>query len=525
MLYRFGECSLDTACMELRRGDRRINLEPQVFAILTYLIEHRDRVVRRAELQKRVWAGRVVTDSALNVRIRAARRAVGDDGRSQSIIGTMHRTGYRFVANVSASASTLLSDSKQDSSDDGRIGLDEDVRHAGQPTLVVLPLQPLGDSKRAAVVAQGLTCDITTRIGRARSSLIVARGTAFNLGPGPHDVRAMGKKLGVRYVVQGTAQIASRKMSVIVALADATTRREIWSEQYVRKVDDWMRVQEEIADLVVGSLQSAVERAEQQRSLLMPSANLDAWSAYHRGCHFMYRFTTADCARAESFFRRAIELEPNVPRPYAGLSFVHFQRAFLNISNDRAGEVQQAHDLALHSLGIDPSDPMGHWALSRASMLRDEYQAAKQELETAIELNPSYAIAHYSLGWVGMQLGERRLCLERIGWARLLSPYDPLKFAMYGVTALNLALMGRTAEATALSASATLQPGAHYRVFEFAAVCHALSGQRARARALYSRVLAEHPRHNINDFLRTFPFQVEEDVRQIRKAFDVLKHA
>ena len=115
-----------------------------------------------------------------------------------------------------------------------------------------------------------------------------------------------------------------------------------------------------------------------------------------------------------------------------------FERTFLNLDRDRESGIERAFEHALESLSIDPLDPMGHWALSRAHLLRGDLESARSELGSAIELNPSYAIAHYSLGWVGLQLGENELCCERIAFARRLSPYDPLKFAMLGVYALNL---------------------------------------------------------------------------------------
>src|SRR5690606_28941557 len=96
----FGECELDGARFELRRTGQVEPLEPQVFALLLYLIEHRDRVVTRTELNEAVWNGRIVTDSALNSCIKAARHAIGDDGKSQSRIRTVHRTGYRFVGEI-----------------------------------------------------------------------------------------------------------------------------------------------------------------------------------------------------------------------------------------------------------------------------------------------------------------------------------------------------------------------------------------------------------------------------------------
>lgn len=100
MLYRLQRCELDAARFELRRGTQIVPVEPQVLELLLYLIAHRDRAVTRTELFEQLWRGRVVTDSALNSRIKAARSAIGDDGAAQSQIRTLHRTGYRFVGPV-----------------------------------------------------------------------------------------------------------------------------------------------------------------------------------------------------------------------------------------------------------------------------------------------------------------------------------------------------------------------------------------------------------------------------------------
>jgi DNA-binding winged helix-turn-helix (wHTH) protein/tetratricopeptide (TPR) repeat protein len=98
MIYAFGDFELDTSAIELRENDNYVHLEPQVFGVLTHLIENRDRVVSKIELIDEVWPDRFVTESALTSRIRAARRACGDTGRDQNVIRTSHGRGYRFVA-------------------------------------------------------------------------------------------------------------------------------------------------------------------------------------------------------------------------------------------------------------------------------------------------------------------------------------------------------------------------------------------------------------------------------------------
>ncbi|HEU4900725.1 MAG TPA: AAA family ATPase, partial [Actinomycetota bacterium] len=100
MIYRFGDCELDDRRYELRRGGVPCHLEPQVLEVLAYLVRHRDRVVPRTELLDEIWGSRFVTDSALASRVKAARRAVGDNGRDQAVIRTVHGRGYQFLAPV-----------------------------------------------------------------------------------------------------------------------------------------------------------------------------------------------------------------------------------------------------------------------------------------------------------------------------------------------------------------------------------------------------------------------------------------
>jgi TolB-like protein/DNA-binding winged helix-turn-helix (wHTH) protein len=470
--------------------DREIRITPKSLAVLCALAARPGTVVTKEELFAEVWRGRVVSDAALSSCIRELRRAIDDDARNPRYIETVHRRGFRLLhrhTNVSGAAGPDASMARPVVAGD-TIGSDECRMRAGTvsgqrrsfaeatPSIVILPFESISDEAPGSAIARGLVHDITTRVARSRVMFVIARGTAFQFAGRPQDVRRTGKRLGVRYVVQGAVQISGSRLGVSVSLADTLDGTELWSERYERRLDDFMLIQEEIAKIVVACIETEVERQEIQRSLLMPSLNLDAWSAFHRGLHHMYRFQHDDCEAAERLFLSSIRMEPGVPRPYAALSFVNFERAFLGFDAARSNFVDKAFAYALQSLSIDERDPMGHWALSRAHLLRGELDAARLSLETAIDLNPSYAIAQYSLGWVALQLGERELCLERVGFARRLSPYDPLKFAMLGVSALNLALMGRTADAVELSKRSTLQANAHHLAYAFAAITHALGG-------------------------------------------------
>src|SRR5262252_3703993 len=126
MLYRFDAFELDFAAVELRVRGTALSLEPQVFGLLALLVENRERLVSKDEIVEKVWDGRVVSDAAIASRVKSARQALGDDGRAQRFIKTLHGQGYRFVAQVSAAqsaAAITVAARLEDKGDDGVGGM------------------------------------------------------------------------------------------------------------------------------------------------------------------------------------------------------------------------------------------------------------------------------------------------------------------------------------------------------------------------------------------------------------------
>jgi tetratricopeptide (TPR) repeat protein len=237
----------------------------------------------------------------------------------------------------------------------------------------------------------------------------------------------------------------------------------------------------------------------------------------------MYRFTPKDFDRAEHFFRRSLKLDPKAPRAYAGLSFIHWQRAFLELTRDRATQERLALELAHQSLAADPRDPLGHWALGRAYLLQNDLDQAVDELQSSVTINPSSAVAQYSLAFVLQQLGDTTRSLDANGKARRLSPYDAMTFAMYACYAANYTLIGRYAEAADFGTRAARQPNTHYHVVAIAAVCNVLAERRDAAKAHYGRLLAAHPGYTSDDYLTAFRHRPDEHVALIRRAFSQLE--
>ena len=282
-------------------------------------------------------------------------------------------------------------------------------------------------------------------------------------------------------------------------------------------------MQQQLSEEIVGVVETQIEQAERERSLLKSPEGLDAWSAYHRGCWHMYRFTVPDFDKAEHFFLRSLELDAKAPRAYAGLSFVHWQRAFLELTRDRTTQERLALERAHQSIAADPRDPLGHWALGRAYLLQNDLDQAVDELGESVAINPSSAVGQYSLAYSLMQLGETTRSLSANTKARRLSPYDAMTFAMYACFASNLKLVGRYSEAADFATRAARQPNTHYHVVAIAAVCNVLADRRESAKAHYARLLAAHPGYSSEDYLTAFRHRPDEHIALIRRAFAQLE--
>ena len=511
---------LDVQAERFGRGTEEIVLRPKAFALLRYLLEHPQQLLSKDDILAQIWPGTVVTEELIKDYIRQLRQALGDDAKAPRFIETVHGRGYRFIGAIELRRSAPAPLVKEPPPVETPSVLPDelDLSLPEQPSVAVLPFLALSSDPAHSLISDGLSHDIITRLGRTRWLFVSGRGSVFQFRTSPRDTADIANKLGVRYVVEGSVQFVGRRVRANAALADAVARREIWSEQFEGALDDIFTLQDEIATAIVGSVETEIEQAERQRTQLIPEHSLDAWSAYHQGCWHMYQFTPEAYDRAEHFFKRAIALGPNSPRPFAGLSFVHWQRVFLNLSRDRTGHITQAFEHAWQSLALDPRDPLGHWALGRAFILQKDLPQAIQELEAAVQLNPSFAVGQYSLSFALMQMGETDASTANIIKARRISPYDPLRFAMLCVQANNLALQNRSEKAAELTAKAVRHPNAHYHILAFAAFCHVLAGQELAARGYISRLKMSRPNYSCTEFFQAFPFQQVDHAGRIRKA-------
>jgi TolB-like protein len=369
-----------------------------------------------------------------------------------------------------------------------------------------------GGAAGAGRVGEGLTEDIIFQLAKLRVLFVIARGTVFALGHrgvGPHEA---GRILNVDYVASGSVRRRiDDRITVMVELTDTSDERIVWTDVLEGDAGQTFSVQDTIAQRIVAAIAEEIEAAECQRAVLKPPSSLDAWEAYHSGLWHMYRFNGPDNRHAEAFFRASLRLDPTFSRAHAGLSFTHFQNAFLGLTTDRDHQIELAFETAGRSLAADDHDPGAHWAMGRALWLRGSQNESLAELQRSVELSPNFALGHYTLGFVQSQDGDPRAAIAATNQSRQLSPFDPLQFAMLATRALAHVRLDEHEEAAAWAVKATSRPNAHEHILAIAAQCLALANRPDEGRRFVARIRERLPRYAIEDFLRAFRFSPDAE--------------
>jgi TolB-like protein/cytochrome c-type biogenesis protein CcmH/NrfG len=455
----FADHLLDTERRELRRGSEPIAVEPQVFDLLIYLVQNRDRVVSKDDLIAAVWQGRIVSESTLTSRINAARKAVGDSGEEQKLIRTIARRGFRFVGAVRAQ-------SKAD--EPGRAAEQtSDVPHeqsrpalppSDRPAIAVLPFINMSGDPEQEYFSDGITEDIITALSKLRWFFVIARNSSFIYKGIAVHMRQVAEELGVGYVVEGSVRKSGDRVRITAQLNDVDTGSHIWAEHYDRHLADVFAVQDEITEAIVAAIEPQLYARESFRAQRKPPDNMDAWDLVMRALSHYWRVTREDNVVAQALLERAIAIDPNYGQALGLLAAIHIFNAHMGWA-DMAATVPIAERAAQAAIRADSEDPWAHHALGCVYLFTRRFDDSLAEFELALRLNPNFSLAQ---GFYGLALSYCSRCEEADRAARRalrLSPRDPFSALFTGIAAYAQFVGRNYEEAMRLAREAVRQRG------------------------------------------------------------------
>lgn len=482
MIYRFEAFELDTDRFELRQDGTPIPVERQVLTLLALLVKEHARMVSKDEIHEHVWAGRIVSEAALSSRIRSARQVIGDDGKAQRLIRTVHGSGFRFVGSVEAPPNPVSAPPPPSAGPS-----------MSRPTIAVLPFSNQSIDAEQEHFADGITSDIISTLSKHRWLSVVARNTTFGYKGQAVNIPRLAAELGASYVVDGTVRRAGQRIRVTVQLIDAQTGNHRWAERYDRNLEDVFAVQDEITETIVARLEPEIGSAERQKVVRSGSTDLQAWEAFHLGTAHFFKFTASGNLEAQRYLQQSRELDPQFGEAHAWWAYA-VVLGMVYWDNEPSDDLlNQALDATRKALEIDDRNAVFYALKARVQLARGEYDRAIDANEHAINLNPTLAAAHCGLADSLAYQGHYDDAICRFEKAINLSPNDPQRWAFLTYGALALIFKGNYAEAVQWADRASLIPNHQYWTYAHRVVALALQGETAAAKTAATQLIQLQP--------------------------------
>jgi len=446
MLYRFGNWELDTGIYELRQDGRPCQIEPQVFNVLVFLLRNHERVVSRDELLEEVWRGRVVSDATLSTCIKEARQAVGDDGRAQHLIKTVHGRGFRFIGELEQS------DSPKETSSTAPSPV---FKKAGLTTIALLAFDVFSGDPELEYFADGLVEDLTTLLARTPGLLVISRSSSFSY-KGTHPTAAqVHEEMGVDLMLEGSVRSIADQVRINVQLIDTEDGGHLWARRFDRSANQILELQDEIINAIAQVLEPELVRISYTHTR-SHDFDRDAWVLYQRasGLLALKGWHPDTFVEAAALLRQSIVIEPGLGPAHAYLALILAlgHRVGLLVEHEQAKqESLRAADLALELNDWD-SNVLGFAGCALADL--GQTDRAMPVLEKALEQDPSNAQAWAALG--AAKIADRQLKegIQDLRHGIRISPLDNRLAVWESFLAIGLMLCGDTDEAVVAAETA-----------------------------------------------------------------------
>jgi DNA-binding winged helix-turn-helix (wHTH) protein/TolB-like protein/Flp pilus assembly protein TadD len=425
-IYRFGPFTLDRVERRLARDGVEIYLQPKTFDTLLYLVERHGSLVKKEEMLDSLWADAFVSENALTRCIKEVREALADDAYQPRFIKTVPRVGYRFIADVEeiASTETIAGEGLQSDLSE-RIGQSPveppiprpRIRWVGRRavwlvllsltavaagltiyllwpappparSIAVLPFRPIVASDRDEAIEMGMAETLITRLSALRQIVVRPLSDVRKYSALDEDPAAVGRKLNVDSVLDGSIQRSDDKVRVTVRMIRVRDGTAIWADQFDMKFTDIFAIQDSISQQVATRLKGTLTGEERRQLTRRDTDSAEAYQLYLQGRHFFYQYREESGPRAIAAFRAAIQTDPEYALAYAGIADVYAQASSKFYPPSEA--MPLAKEAATRALEIDDTLAECHLSMAKIKWWGEwDRQGAESSFRRAIDINPN----------------------------------------------------------------------------------------------------------------------------------------
>jgi adenylate cyclase len=281
-----------------------------------------------------------------------------------------------------------------------------------KPSIAVLPFNNMSGDPEQEYFSDGITEDIITDLSKISGLFVVGRNTVFTYKGKAVKLHDVAAELGVKFILEGSVRKSGQRVRVTAQLIDGKDGGHIWADRFDRDLTDIFAIQDEITHTIVEQLKVKLLPAEKKAIAVAPTENIEAYTFYLRGREFFHRTSKTYYALAKRMFTKAIELDPNYARAYAGIADCD---SFLFLNYDEKISLDEILANSAKALELEAGLPEAHASRGLALSVGERYQEAEAEYEQAIAGNPNLFEAHYFYG---------RTCTVQGNFAKAAEQYE-----------------------------------------------------------------------------------------------------
>jgi adenylate cyclase len=371
------------------------------------------------------------------------------------------------------------------------------------PSIAVLPFSNMSGDPEQEFFADGITEDIITELSRISGLLVIARNSTFVFKGQAVDVQEVGRKFGVRHVLEGSVRKAGTRVRITAQLIETATGGHVWAERFDRNLEDIFAVQDEVTEQIVEQLKVKIHGADGAGHGHRRKIDIEAYELTTQARANYLRYTPAGSAEACAQLHRAIQCAPDFAKAHAILAHVH-ATAHVNGWEPTVEHLERGMESAKKALALDPEEALGHLALAMLSLLKRDYELAEKESQVTVELAPSDARGYMCLGSVLDFTGRHDAAIPHLEIAHRCDPTTGVIIHLIGRAHFGA---GRFREAEACFQRRLVHDPHSDMSRAYLASIYGAEGRLDEARRLWAEILAINPTFSIRFLRETLPYK------------------
>lgn len=371
-----------------------------------------------------------------------------------------------------------------------------------KPSIAVLPFENMSGDPEQEYFSDGMVEEIITALSRFKWLFVIARNSSFTFKGKAVDIKEVGRRLGVRYALEGSLRKAAGKVRIAGQLIDAITGAHIWADRFERDLTDVFALQDEVTVAVVSAIQPKLLQTEIAMATRRRPESLTAYDFYLRAMQQSYLTTREGVAEALRLAHRALELDPRFGPVAALAGLCHMRNVVWGHAVDPQFDRKEAVRLLHLALSVDEGDAQTlAWVSITSAYMIGDYESEIEMADRAVALNPNLFDAWYSRGWVYKVAGLPEEAIRSFERAIRMSPVDPLLHRSFTGMGYALIELGRFDEAIAAGKKALRQNPSFSTAYRCLASAFAHLGRDEVAREAAAHVLETDPAFAISGYV------------------------